>query len=202
MAVDRYTKVYRETVKVPISITWSQELVDDGPNGEDFYLRLSPHINLGGKSGVPRLVVSDENRTMGPTIRTLKEYNKAINNNFSMVSKIKKVAKKAEDDSKKVLLEAAKKGFNNQQKVATSVKPANMSALHQEKLRSIRLKTATTAEDRRLGEEARKAQEDSKAVTLEDLAKKLSPEEMEFARQLAGKSSAYKELKELVGDES
>ena len=196
------TKVYRETVKVPISITWSQELVDDGPGGEDFYLRISPHINLGGKSGMPRLVVSDENRTMGPTIRTLKEYNKAINNNFSMVSKIKKVAKKAEDDSKKILMGAVKKGFNSQQKVAESTKPANMSTLHQEKLRSVRLKTATTAEDRRLGEEVRKAQEDSKAVTLEDLSKRLSPEEMEFARQLAGKSSAYKELKELVGDES
>lgn len=196
------TKVYRETVKVPISITWSQELVDDGAGGEDFYLRLSPHINLGGKSGVPRLVVSDENRTMGPTIRTLKEYNKAISNNFSMVSKIKKVAKRAEDDSKKTLIDAVKKGFNTQQKVAESTKPANMSSLHQERLSSIRLKTATTAEDRRLGEESRKEKEDNKAVTLEDLSKRLSPEEMEFARQLAGKSSAYKELKELVGDES
>ena len=202
MAVDRYTKVYRETVKVPISITWSQELVDDGPNGEDFYLRLSPHINLGGKSGVPRLVISDENRTMGPTIRTLKEYNKAISNNFSMVSKIKKVAKKAEDDSKKVLLEAAKKGFNNQQKVATSVKPANMSSLHKEKMSQTKYKTYTTAEDKKLGALLREDTEDKKAVTLEDLAKKLSPEELEQAKQLAGKSSAYKELKELVGDES
>lgn len=198
---DRYTKVYRETVKVPISVTWNQELVDDGPGGEDFYLRITPHINLGGKAGMPRLVVSDENRTMGPTIRTLKEYNKAISNNFSMVSKVKKVAKKAEDDSKKVLLDAAKKGFKNQQKVSETTKPANTSSLHQEKLKEHRMATHVSAEDREIGLSMRR-EENTKAVTLEDLRGKLSDEEYQEALILAGKSNAaYKKLREEVGDE-
>lgn len=43
---------YELKVKVPISITWSQELVEDDDN---FYMRLTPHLNRSGKKGSPSL---------------------------------------------------------------------------------------------------------------------------------------------------
>lgn len=40
-----------ETVsaKVPINIRWTQELVDDGKGGSNFYMRLTPKIATGGR---------------------------------------------------------------------------------------------------------------------------------------------------------
>lgn len=43
---------YKLKVKVPISVTWSQELVEDDDN---FYMRLTPHINRSGKKGSPSI---------------------------------------------------------------------------------------------------------------------------------------------------
>ena len=40
-----------ETVSasVPINIRWTQELVDDGKGGSNFYMRLTPKIATGGR---------------------------------------------------------------------------------------------------------------------------------------------------------
>lgn len=56
-------RVYRTHTEVDLSITWSYTLVDDskkGKYGEDFYLRLTPHINRGGKAGSSRVVRVEE----------------------------------------------------------------------------------------------------------------------------------------------
>lgn len=43
---------YELKVKVPISVTWSHELVEDDDN---FYMRLTPHLNRSGKKGTPSI---------------------------------------------------------------------------------------------------------------------------------------------------
>ncbi len=37
------------SAEVPINIRWTQELVDDGKNGENFYVRLTPKISRSGR---------------------------------------------------------------------------------------------------------------------------------------------------------
>lgn len=37
------------SAEVPINIRWTQELVDDGKNGENFYIRLTPRISRSGR---------------------------------------------------------------------------------------------------------------------------------------------------------
>lgn len=38
------------SAKVPINIRWTQELVDDGKGGENFYVRLTPKIDRRGRN--------------------------------------------------------------------------------------------------------------------------------------------------------
>lgn len=45
-------KTYKVKVPVTVSVTWTQELVE---NKENFYIRMKPHINLGGVKGAASL---------------------------------------------------------------------------------------------------------------------------------------------------
>lgn len=95
-------KNYRKTVKVPISVSWYQELVDDGKNGKDFYIRLSPHVNRGGKKGAPALVKK------GGVFWTKTGYENA-RLNAELSSMAKEMEKDAIDMNKRGLIKAMNK---------------------------------------------------------------------------------------------
>lgn len=58
------------SAEVPINIRWTQELVDDGKNGENFYIRLTPKISRSGRymKGLSTIKV---NKLMSIKVRNL-----------------------------------------------------------------------------------------------------------------------------------
>ena len=172
-------RVYRDTVKIPISVTWFQELVDDGAGGENFYMRLTPHINLGGKSGVPRLTTYKG--SLGPAFWKKTELEHAIIN-----AKIKRLMEKIEKDA-----------IEDQKKMAAQPsKASNVGDTHAQALERTRRQHGISLEDQAVGEAERKRQEESgNKVSADEQVAELqktynTEEDAEMMRQLLGKSTA------------
>lgn len=154
-------KTFKVNAKVPIQVSWEQELVEDKSN---FYIRLSPRVNTSGVSGAPRLIrvttASGEARYM-----TLKHFNyqqKVLEN-----AKKKAIEAAKEDESLKKALVAGAKGIKGSTPVSSTS----------------RISSTITREDIEAGRglHAEQASRDAKAAREE--ARKLA-EKDEFAKQL------------------
>lgn len=99
---------YELKVKVPISITWSQELVEDDDN---FYMRLTPHLNRGGKKGSPSLTRTQSDTGISRIVLTT-AYNqlmKKIKADKELKDKIKKAVRGQKIyESKPVIIQGKK----------------------------------------------------------------------------------------------
>lgn len=99
---------YEVKVKVPISITWSQELVEDDDN---FYMRLTPHLNRSGKKGSPSLTRTQSDTGVSRIVLTT-AYNqlmKKIKADKELKDRIKKaVAGRRSFESKPVIIKEQK----------------------------------------------------------------------------------------------
>ena len=184
-------KVYRDTVKIPISVTWFQELVDDGAGGENFYMRLTPHVNLGGKSGVPRLTTYKGG--LGKAFWQETKLDNAI-----IKAKIKRLMEKIEKDAieeqKKLASQSVTKG-SQMPRQQQPTKASNVGDTHAQALERTRRQHGISDADQAEGEAERKRQEQggaSQAQTAEDLMKtgKYTEEDLEIMRQMTGKSNA------------
>lgn len=183
-------KVYRDTVKIPISVTWFQELVDDGAGGENFYMRLSPHVNLGGKSGVPRLTTYKG--SLGKAFWQQTKLDNAI-----IKAKIKRLMEKIEKDAieeqKKLASQSVSKG-SQMPRQQQPTKASNVGDTHAQALERTRRQHGISLEDQAVGEAERKRQEESgasKGQTVQELlAQAKNEEEREQIRQIAGMSNA------------
>ena len=184
-------KVYRDTVKIPISVTWFQELVDDGAGGENFYMRLTPHVNLGGKSGVPRLTTYKG--SLGKAFWQQTKLDNAI-----IKAKIKRLMEKIEKDAieeqKKLASQSVTKG-SQMPRQQQPTKASNVGDTHAQALERTRRQHGISDADQAEGEAERKRQEQggaSQAQTAEDLMKtgKYTEEDLEIMRQMTGKSNA------------
>lgn len=180
-------RVYRETVRIPISVTWFQELVDDGAGGENFYMRMTPHINLGGKAGAPRL-----SKHKGAFWQKT-ELEHAILN-----AKIKRLMEKVEKDLVQDAKEEAIKGVrqgNAKVRQGQPTRATTVSDTHEQALERTRRQHGISDADQAEGEAERKRQEQggaSQAQTAEDLMKtgNYTEEDLEIMRQMTGKSNA------------
>jgi len=183
-------RVYRDTVKIPISVTWFQELVDDGAGGENFYMRLTPHINLGGKSGVPRLTTYKG--SLGPAFWKKTELEHAIIN-AKIKRLMEKIEKDAIEDQKKMAAQSVGKG-SQMPRQQQSTKASNVGDTHAQALERTRRQHGISLEDQAVGEAERKRQEESggtKGQTAQELlAQAKTEEEREQIRQIAGLSNA------------
>lgn len=197
-------RLYRETVKIPISVTWHQELVDDGPGGKDFYMRITPHINLGGKKGVPLL----EKKKGAYWQKT--ELQHAIIN-AKLKSLMEKVEKDLTNDAKEIAVKSVRKG-QQAPRQALPTKDTTISDTHEQALERSRRQHGISLEDQKVGEEERKRQQEGGAqqkVTSEDMMQMYgtTDEEKERVKILLGQSTAgydavmkvYNETK--VGDD-
>lgn len=181
-------KNYRKTVKVPISVSWYQELVDDGKNGKDFYIRLSPHVNRGGKKGAPALVKK------GGVFWTKTGYENA-RLNAELSSMAKEMEKDAIDMNKRGLIKAMNKinhgGPTQQPQTAQN---ATINYTHEQALERSRRQHGISLEDQKVGEEERRRQEESgqQKVTSEDMMQMYgtTDEEKERVKILLGRSTA------------
>lgn len=183
-------KNYRKTVKVPISVSWYQELVDDGKNGKDFYIRLSPHVNRGGKKGAPALVKK------GGVFWTKTGYENA-RLNAELSSLAREMEKDAIDMNKRGLVKEMNKinrgGPTQQPQTAQN---ATINYTHEQALERSRRQHGISLEDQKAGEEERKRQQDggnkvSSKEQVAELQKTYNTEEdAEMMRQLLGKSTA------------
>lgn len=183
-------KNYRKTVKVPISVSWYQELVDDGKKGKDFYIRLSPHVNRGGKKGVPTLVKKD-----GVFWTKTGYENARINAELSSLAN--EIEKDTKTEAKKGLKQAMNKinrgGPTQQPQTAQN---ATINYTHEQALERTRRQHGISLEDQKVGEEERKRQQQSgKKVSTEEQVAELqktynTEEDAEIMRQLLGKSTS------------
>lgn len=150
-------KKFSVKVKVPIRVTWRQELVEDDSN---FYIKLTPRVMTGGGDGTPRLTKV----TVGNVTRiiTTKRYT------FEQRAVLEEAMKKAIDiakkdpDIKKALIDGAK----GKQTTVKSQTPI----------------TSFTQEDIEAGREIKRAQQEQENQRREE-DKKLA-ETDEFAKQL------------------
>lgn len=185
-------RVYRDTVKIPISVTWFQELVDDGAGGENFYMRLTPHINLGGKSGVPRLTTYKG--SLGPAFWKKTELEHAIIN-AKIKRLMEKIEKDAIEDQKKMAAQSVGKGSQMPRQQQPS-KASNVGDTHAQALERTRRQHGISLEDQAVGEAERKRQEESgNKVSADEQVAELqktynTEEDAEMMRQLLGKSTA------------
>lgn len=181
-------RLYRETVKIPISVTWHQELVDDGPGGKDFYMRITPHINLGGKKGVPLL----EKKKGAYWQKT--ELQHAIIN-AKLKSLMEKVEKDLAGDAKEIAVKSIRKG-QQAPRQALPTKDTTISDTHEQALERSRRQHGISLEDQKVGEEERKRQQESgKKVSADEQVAELqktynTEEDAEMMRQLLGKSTS------------
>ena len=182
-------KNYRKTVKVPISVSWYQELVDDGKNGKDFYIRLSPHVNRGGKKGAPALVKK------GGVFWTKTGYENA-RLNAELSSLAREMEKDAIDMNKRGLVKEMNKinrgGPTQQPQTAQN---ATINYTHEQALERSRRQHGISLEDQKTGEEERKRQQEGDAqqkVTSEDMMQMYgtTDEEKERVKILVGQSTA------------
>lgn len=99
---------YKLKVKVPISVTWSQELVEDDDN---FYMRLTPHINRSGKKGSPSITRTQSESGVSRIVLTTayNELMKKIKADKELKDRIKKaVAGHRSFEPKPVMIQEAK----------------------------------------------------------------------------------------------
>lgn len=154
-------KKFKVNVKVPVQISWRQELVEDKNN---FYLRLIPHVITSGVAGAPRLrritTSTGESRYI-----PLKHYNYMQSALETAKKKAVEVAKK-DEDLKKALIAGAKGG-----KVSIPVSAPS------------RISSTITREDIEAGRRMQAEQERREAKAAREEAKKLA-EKDEFAKQL------------------
>lgn len=189
-------RMFIETLKLPISITWTQELVDDGAGGTDFYIRVTPHINLGGKANTPRLVV-DKLGGAAPSLRAAAGYNSYVQQ-FKEQLKAETL-KKVKEHSKEDIKEELRK-LNSAQRQQGATKTTTVGANHTMALERQRI----AREDEELKARMRKEEEEARKATAEATKKMMeeaSEEDLAFMEQLkhgvkAGYSSILKELKE------
>lgn len=192
-------RLYRETVKIPISVTWHQELVDDGPGGKDFYMRITPHINLGGKKGVPLL----EKKKGAYWQKT--ELQHAIIN-AKLKSLMEKVEKDLTNDAKEIAVKSVRKGQRNTPQ-ALPTKDTTINTAHQEALERSRRQHGVMNEiDKQIDKDIA---ETYKGQSTEDIMKTYgkSEKDVAFINQMLGHSTAgydavmkeYEETK--VGDD-
>lgn len=185
----RKVKLYRSTVKVPISVTWSQELVDDGKGGTEFYIRLTPHINRGGKAGVSRLTLYRGAFWRPSDLAYAKANAQALRNSMAQAEK------DAKDEVKKGLKQAINK-LNQRVPLSQSAQqtPVQIKDTHAQALERTRRQHGISLEDQAVGEAERKRQEESgssKGQSVQELlAQAKSEEEREQIRQIAGLSNA------------
>ena len=180
-------RLYRTTVTIPISVSWHKELVDDGSNGKDFYMRITPHVNLGGKSGVPLL------KKHRGAIWQKTELQKTILN-----AKLKQLLEKAEKETKKdAKAEVIKgmQGLKNKSRQQPASQDNTINNAHAQRLERNRRQHGISLEDQKAGEEERKRQQEGDAqqkVTSEDMMQKYgtTDEEKERVKILLGKSTA------------
>lgn len=185
------TRVYRETITIPISVTWHQELVDDGPGGEDFYVRVTPHINLGGKKGFERLAISRANKNYGDAIWREKDLRNVIANNHKLASLSTKMERETTDFSKKALVKKLKE--QNTHRPAPATTPTQVGDMHKQALERTRRAHGISLEDQAAGESLYKEADqkiDSKAQMAELQKQYNTEEDAAFMAQLAGKSNA------------
>lgn len=190
------TRVYRETITIPISVTWHQELVDDGPGGEDFYVRVTPHINLGGKKGFERLAISRANKNFGDAIWREKDLRNVIANNHRLESLSTKMERDLMNDKDlkakigKYGTQAAKGAAQTQ---APTTKATNLGDTHAQALERTRRAHGISLEDQAAGESLYKEVDqkvDSKAQVAELQKQYNTDEDKEFMAQMLGKSNA------------
>ena len=125
-------KTYKVKVPVTVSVTWTQELVE---NKENFYIRMKPHINLSGVKGAASLT---RVQTGGASRYVLTKAQNELLKQIKMDNEFKKEVKSA---------------ITGKQAQKTEVKvkaPAYTLP---------KIQTVTTAEDRALGESLRGQEE-------------------------------------------
>ena len=189
-------RMFMETLKLPISITWSQELVDDGAGGTDFYIRVTPHINLGGKANTPRLVV-DKLGGAAPSLRAATGYNAYVAQFKEQLKAktLKKVKEHAKEDIKDGLRE-----LNRAQKQQGATKTTTVGVNHTMALETQRI----AREDEELKARMRREEEEARretAAATKKMMEEASPEERQQMEELlhgarGGYSSILKVLKE------
>ena len=190
-------RLYRETVKIPISVTWHQELVDDGPGGKDFYMRITPHINLGGKKGAPLL-----EKKKGAYWQKTELQHAIINAKLKRL--MEKVEKDLAGDAKEIAVKSVRKGQRNTPQ-ALPTKNTTINTAHQEALERSRRQHGVMNEINKQIDIA----ETYKGQSAEDLIKTYgtSERDVDIIKQMLGQSTAgydavmkvYNETK--VGDD-
>lgn len=190
------TRVYRETVKIPISITWHQELVDDGPGGKDFYMRITPHINLGGKSGMKRLVLSNTNKNFGSAFWPMKDFNNVLLNGHRLESLSLKMERDLMTDSelKAKVAQHVTKGArmaHQQKQTASTIKPTNQDT-HAQALERTRRQHGISLEDEKAGASVNRENEVGEKATTKDMMSMYgkSEKDVAFINQMLGHSTA------------
>lgn len=192
-------RVYRETIKIPISVTWHQELVDDGPGGKDFYMRITPHINLGGKAGVPTL-----KKYKGAYWKKTQLELARVNARWSALAN--KIEKDLTGDAKEIAVKSVRKGQRNTPQ-ALPTKNTTINTAHQEALERSRRQHGVMNEiDKQIDKDIA---ETYKGQSTEDIMKTYgkSEKDVAFINQMLGHSTAnydavmkeYEETK--VGDD-
>lgn len=175
-------RVYRETIKIPISVTWHQELVDDGPGGKDFYMRITPHINLGGKAGVPTL-----KKYKGAYWKKTQLELARVNARWSALAN--KIEKDLTSDAKEIAVKSVRKGQRNTPQ-ALPTKNTTISNAHQEALERTRRQHGVLNEiNKQIDKDIA---ETYKGQSAEDLIKTYgkSEEDVAFINQMLGHSTA------------
>lgn len=130
-------RIYRTNVKVPIQLSWEQELVEDD---ENFYIRLLPRVNTVA-AGAARL--KKVQTKGGPRYKTVKQ----INYEQRALKDLEDKIKKGEGPEIKKLVVNAMKGKPTPTSVATPPKK-EMSVIE-------RLEREYSAEDAKAGESLR-----------------------------------------------
>ena len=192
-------RVYRETIKIPISVTWHQELVDDGPGGKDFYMRITPHVNLGGKTGAPLL-----KKYKGAYWKKTQLELARVNARWSALAN--KIEKDLTGDAKEIAVKSVRKGQRNTPQ-ALPTKNTTINTAHQEALERSRRQHGVMNEiNKQIDKDIA---ETYKGQNREDLIKTYgkSEKDVAFIDQMLGNSKAnydavmkeYEETK--VGDD-
>lgn len=192
-------RVYRETIKIPISVTWHQELVDDGPGGKDFYMRITPHVNLGGKKDTPLL-----KKYKGAYWKKTQLELARVNARWSALAN--KIEKDLTGDAKEIAVKSVRKGQRNTPQ-ALPTKNTTINTAHQEALERSRRQHGVMNEiDKQIDKDIA---ETYKGQSTEDIMKTYgkSEKDVAFINQMLGHSTAgydavmkeYEETK--VGDD-
>lgn len=117
-------KIYKTNVKVPIQVSWEQDLVEDADN---FYMRLIPHVNTGA-AGTARL-----KRVTTATGEARYKTVKQINYENKVEELKKKIVEDQKKDIKKMVVDAVK-GKNPTVAVETPTPSAPSSKLDIERM--------------------------------------------------------------------